>query len=52
MTSIMHIFQVFRVFNNITVFMRISCHNLFVISCLSLCFHLAKIDQAGGPETF
>ena len=25
---------------------------LFVIICLSVCFHLAKIDQAGGPETF
>ena len=20
--------------------------------CLSVCFYLAKIDQAGGPETF
>ena len=20
--------------------------------CLSVCFHLAKIDQTGGPETF
>ena len=52
----MHIFQVFIMYliALLCVCLCMSCHNdsLRLIVCLSVCYHLAKIDQAGGPETF
>ena len=45
-----------RIFNNITVLCmrKYFCHNisLWLFVCLCVCYHWAKIDQAGGPEAF
>ena len=55
MTSIMHFSKFLYIFNSITVcYVYILPVIMYLCDYLSLsvCFYLAKIDQAGGPEIF